>query len=354
MNTNEFVEQVETACRRDHKSGNTLDNYSGWARRFGRWVAARKEVQGLSAEDRVSGFLSWLATRPKGCAKATQGQALNALVFAYAKALDRPLGRMADWVKPPESKRLPVWLSRAEFDRLSRHLDGACLELAQIMFGAGLRLHEGLKLRVRDIDFDAGMIVVKGGKGDKDRTTCLPRSLVPALHERLARLRDLWEADRAAKVPGVWLPEDVGRKYPKYGEDWPWQWVFPSSKLSRDPETGIIRRHHLNDTTLSKALKRAAVKARLNKRVTVHTLRHSFATAFLEAGGNLHKLQQLLGHTSLQTTEIYTHCVARFAADIVSPLDVVPVNVVPFPAGIMPPSCGESREGSARRPVRSA
>lgn len=312
----------------------------GWARRYGLWVAARKEIHGQSAEDRVSGFLSWLTTRPGGCANATQNQALNALVFAYKKGLEKPLAQMPAWVKAPESRRLPVWLSRAEFDRLSRHLDGACLELAQIMFGSGLRLHEGLRLRIRDIDFDTGMIVVKGGKGDKDRTTCLPRTLVPALHERLARLRDLWEADRANKVPGVWLPEDVGRKFPRYGEDWPWQWVFPSAKLSRDPETGIVRRHHLNDTTLSKALKKAAVKAMLNKRVTVHTLRHSFATAFLEGGGSIHKLQQLLGHTSLETTEIYTHCITQFAADIVSPLDVVPSNVMRFPGADLAPVRG--------------
>ena len=199
-----------------------------------------------------------------------------------------------------------------------------------LMFGAGPRLNEGLKLRVRDIDFEAGLIVIRGGKGDKDRVTCLPRALAPLLRERLVRLRDLWEMDRANGVPGVWLPEGVARKFPRYGEEWPWQFVFPGRQLSRDPESGIIRRHHLHEDTLSKALKRAAVKARLCKRITVHTLRHSFATAFLEAGGSVHKLQELLGHSNLETTEIYTHCVKAFAAHVTSPLDVMPGNVVRF------------------------
>lgn len=330
MNTKEFQRLTRVACRREQKSRNTERDYAGWVRRYGVWLANHKSMHGKPAEEKVSGFLEWLSTRTKGCSAATQKQALNALVFAYKQALNQPLGQMPAWVKPPEKRRLPVWLSRAEFDRLARHLTGACLEISQLMFGSGLRLHEGLRLRIRDVDFDTGLILVRGGKGDKDRVTCLPRSLIPALQERLSRLRDLWESDRAESVPGVWLPEDVGRKYPRYGEDWPWQWVFPSSKLSRDPATGIIRRHHLNDSTLAKALKKASVKARLGKRITVHTLRHSFATAFLEAGGSIHKLQQLLGHTSLETTEIYTHCVAKFAADVVSPLDVAPCNVVAF------------------------
>jgi integron integrase len=330
MNTSEFAQAVIDAGRRDHQSRKTYQCYAGWARRFAVWLKGRGELHGESAEVKVSRFLAWLATRSGGCAPTTQKQALNALVFAYGKGLGRPLGQMPEWVKPAVRRRLPVWLSRSEFDALSRLLEGGCLELAMLMFGAGPRLYEGLKLRVRDIDFEAGLIVIRGGKGDKDRVTCLPRALAPLLRERLVRLRDLWEMDRANGVPGVWLPEGVARKFPRYGEEWPWQFVFPGRQLSRDPESGIIRRHHLHEDTLSKALKRAAVKARLCKRITVHTLRHSFATAFLEAGGSVHKLQELLGHSNLETTEIYTHCVKAFAAHVTSPLDVMPGNVVRF------------------------
>lgn len=329
MKTSEFEEQVILACRRDHKSPKTEEDYSRWTRRFGRWLQGRTELHASTSEIKVSSFLSWLATRPKGCACKTQHQALCALVFAYGKGRGMPLGEMPAWVKPPERKRLPVWLSTAEFTALERHLDGPCLELAQLMFGCGLRLNEGLRLRVKDLDFDAGLILVRSGKGDKDRPTKFPEMLKPVLRDRLSRLHDLWLSDRAADVPGVHLPDDVGRKFPRYGMDWPWQWVFPAKGLSFDKRSGITRRHHLHEDTLAKSLKRAAVNSRLSKRITVHTLRHSFATAFLVNGGNIHDLKELLGHRHLETTEIYTHCIPQFASRMVSPLDVRP-NVVPF------------------------
>lgn len=285
----------------------------------------------------MSRHLAHLTTRPQGCAPKTQDQALNALVFAYKHGLGKPLGQMPEWVKPPERRPLPVWLSSSEFQALSLHLEGSCLLIAQIMFGSGLRLNEGLQLRVRDIDLHARLITVRGGKGNKDRTTCLPVTLVPVLQQRLERLAALWEADRSANLPGVWLPDAVARKYPNYGKDWPWQFLFPGRQPCRDPDTGIIRRHHLHEDTLAKALKRAARAAHLGKRITVHTLRHSFATSYLENGGSIHKLKELLGHDHLETTEIYTHCITRFASDICSPLDRQPSNIVPFQAAIPAP-----------------
>lgn len=332
MKTSEFLSLVEHALRREHKAYKTRETYLGWVSRYAEWLKGQPSLHTEPPEIKVSQYLGWLATRPSGCSPRTQSQALNAIVFAYKKGLQRPLEQMPAWVKPPDRPRLPVWLSRSEFDALSRHLTGDCLELAQLMFGAGLRLNEALKLRVRDLHFDTGLIMIRGGKGDKDRTTCLPRTLSPHLQERLHRLHDLWQSDRQDNVPGVWMPDSVARKYPRYGQDWPWQWVFPGRTLSRDPDSGIIRRHHVHEDTLAKALKKAAKLARLSKRITVHTLRHSFATAYLEAGGSIHKLQQLLGHTSLETTQIYTHCIQQFAADIVSPLDIAPPNVLPFPS----------------------
>jgi integron integrase len=330
MKASEFITAVDQALRREHKARKTRETYLGWVSRYAAWLKAQTALHGQPPEIKVSNYLSWLATRPGGCSPRTQSQALNALVFAYRHGLEKPLDQMPAWVKPPDRPRMPVWLSRAEFDALSRHLEGDCLELAQIMFGSGLRLNEALKLRVRDLHFESQLIMVRGGKGDKDRTTCLPRTLAPVLQERLARQMEVWEMDRKKGTPGVWLPESVARKYPRYGEEWPWQWVFPGRSLARDPETGITRRHHVHEDTLAKALKRAAGYARLSKRVTVHTLRHSFATAYLEGGGSIHKLQQLLGHTSLETTEIYTHCIQQFAAEIVSPLDALQSNVIPF------------------------
>lgn len=336
MTKSEFVEQVIIAGRREHQSLKTWQAYAGWARRYADWLHTQKALHSASAEDKVSSYLSHLATRKDGCSPKTQSQALNALVFAYGKGLGQPLGTMPEWVKPPDRQRLPIWLSSDEFASLSRHLDGACLTIAQIMFGSGLRLHEGLRLRIRDIDFATGLIIVRGGKGDKDRTTCLPRTLIDTLRDRIHRLHDVWQSDRAANLPGVWLPPEVARKFPRYGQDWPWQFLFPGRHPSRDPETGIIRRHHLHEDTLAKALKKAARLSRIPKRITVHTLRHSFATAFLERGGSIHKLQQLLGHHSLATTEIYTHCVAQFAAHITSPLDAIAAQpaakIIPFAA----------------------
>lgn len=341
MITSDFVKLVRTACRREHKSRKTEGKYVCYVQQFGVWLhqPAQAEIRKQTSEVMVSSFLSWMANRPAGwapnrpagCSVSAQLGALNGLVFAYKKGLGKPLKRMPAWVKPREIKRIPVWLSAAEFTAMERHLEGACLEMAQIVFGSGLRHAEVIELRVRDIDFDSGYIVVREGKGKTDRLTKLPNMLVAPLRERLFRLRDLWQQDRDNKVPGVALPDDVARKFPKYGVDWPWQWLFPSRKLSRDPVSGIVRRHHVDDDTLGKAIKRAAYRARLTKRITVHTLRHSFATAFLTNGGSIHVLQKLLGHKHLETTEIYVHCIPQVAQSIVSPLDVRP-NVVPFVA----------------------
>lgn len=331
MLTQEFVAKVVAACRRCHYSLKTEQSYSGYVWRYGLWLhqPAQAAIRKEPPEIKVSSYLSWLATRPKGCSRKTQHGALCALVYAYKQGLGQPLGQMPPWVSPQARTRLPVWLSTAEYTALERHLDGACLELAQIMFGSGLRLKEGLKLRIRDVDFDTGLIIVRSGKGDKDRVTKLPNLLVTPLRERMQRLEDLWREDRDNNVPGVELPVDVARKYPNYGNDWPFQWWFPGRSLSTDPRSGIVRRHHLHEDTLSKALRRASIRARLRKRVTVHVLRHSFATAFLANGGSIHQLKELLGHKSIETTEIYTHCIPHFAHTMVSPLDVRP-NVVPF------------------------
>lgn len=204
--------------------------------------------------------------------------------------------------------------------------------MAEMAYGSGLRIAELLGLRVKDIDLNACLVTVRGGKGDKDRMTVLPRSLLHRLHAHLARIRVIYDRDRAAGAMPIYLPEGLERKFPTGGREWPWFWLWPAAGESTDPRTQIERRHHVHEDTLGKALKLATHKAGLHKRVTAHTLRHSFATNLLAGGASITQVQELLGHNSIETTQIYLHCVPEFARSIVSPLDALPLadNVVPF------------------------
>ncbi|MFM7556270.1 MAG: integron integrase, partial [Verrucomicrobiota bacterium] len=211
--------------------------------------------------------------------------------------------------------------SRAEVQRLLDVMEGTPGLIARTLYGTGLRLMEGLQLRVKDLDFERGQVVVREGKGDKDRVVMLPTSLRETLKTQLARVRVLWESDRASGQPGVWMPDALDRKYPKAGEEWAWMWVFPARRLSVDPRSGIERRHHAHETAVQRAVKSAALLARIDKRVGCHTLRHSFATHLLERGTDLRSVQELLGHLSVETTQIYTHVMRQPGIGVLSPLD---------------------------------
>lgn len=274
-------------------------------------------------EDAVSGYLSWLAANRSA---VTQKQALNALV-AFYRAVGRPLGELPEWVRPKENKRVPVWVTGDEAKRLIELLPQPWDEVAGIMFGAGLRIGEALNLRCKDLDSASGTITVRGGKGDKDRVTILPKSMVETFAVRYRVNRAVWENDRARGRRGVYVPDEVARKIPRAGEQWPWFWVFPAPGESRDPETGIIRRHHRVAEGFAKALGKAVVLARLHKRVTAHAFRHGFATSYLMGGGTIQELAELMGHADIRTTEIYLHCIPQLASRVGSPLD----NVVAFP-----------------------
>jgi len=203
--------------------------------------------------------------------------------------------------------------------------------MARFAFGTGLRLAELLALRVKDIDLDGRLVTVRGGKGDKDRVTCLPVSLRMEMEVHFMKVRAIYEADRANGAAPIMIPNGLERKMPNAGRDWPWFWVFPAISESRDPRSGIIRRHHVHEDTLGKALKKAAKRIGLGKRVTAHTLRHSFATALLSSGASITQVQELLGHSSVETTQVYLHCVPQFAGTITSPLDALSAGkVVPF------------------------
>lgn len=326
MTKTEIDEQVRLVCRMRRLARHTEQTYAGWIARFGGHV---KTCAHLSREDRVRTYLEKLAPR---CSASTQNQALNAIVFLYRDVLKEPLGDIGKWARAKRPKRLPTWLAPQEMQRLLEVMPAGTRMMAELAYGSGLRIAELLALRIKDIDLEACLITVRGGKGDKDRMTVLPHSLVHRLHAHLSRIRVLYDRDRAAGAMPIYLPDGLERKFPNGGREWPWFWLWPAGNESADPRTGIVRRHHVHCDTLGKALKLATFKAGLHKRVTAHTLRHSFATNLLASGASITQVQELLGHNSIETTQIYTHCVPEFARSIVSPLDALPQpgNVVPF------------------------
>lgn len=306
----EWEQRLIRALRGRQYRWRTEETYRGWAWRFVRWL----EVRGLSwemvAADEVKGFLSDLATRQRASASG-QRQALNALVFLLREALGRTLGDFGDFTRARRVTRMPVVLTREECRRLFAALEGSTRLMAELMYGGGLRLTELLGLRIKDVDLERRLVIVRAGKGDKDRVTVLPESLAEQLRAHRERLRGLHAEDQRQAVPGVWLPEGLERKYPHAGQAWEWQWLFPSRQLMNDPRTGLRRRHHVLDATFQHAIRRAARRAQLDKRVTPHVLRHSFATHLLEGGTDIRTVQELLGHKDVATTQLYTHVMQK-------------------------------------------
>ncbi|MDP2137553.1 MAG: integron integrase, partial [Candidatus Didemnitutus sp.] len=304
----------------------TEQTYREWAVRFARFIAPRLPY--AAGGEEVAAFLSAMAVEGRASPSA-QKQALNALVFLMQEALHRDLGKM-EFKRAYPKQRLPTVLSVGECQSLFAQMNGTTLMMAELAYGSGLRLMELLRLRIHHLDFDRCRLQVFAGKGDKDRVTVLPERLIPELKTHFTRLQELWRSDRDGNTPGVWLPEGLDRKYPKAGVSWEWQWVFPSRELGLDPVTGIRRRHHVSDNLFQRALKQAATKAGMTKRVTPHVLRHSFATHLLEAGADIRTVQELLGHASVETTQIYTHVMRKPGIGVRSPLDqpsAVPGNL---------------------------
>ena len=312
-------ERKLVACiRARHLAWTTEQTYRYWARRLSAFCAP-KPAEELTGDD-LRGFLSQLAVKDRVSA-ATQRQALNAGVFLLREVYRRSPGDFGDFVRAPRHRNVPSVLSREECVRLFEPLEGTTRLMAELMYGAGLRLSELLRLRVKDVDLERLQLSVRAGKGNKDRLTMVPRSLAPRLREHRDRLLALYQADREAQLPGVALPEALERKWPTAGEKFEWFWFFPSSVLMTDPRSGIVRRHHVQDVTFQKAIREAAVQAKLHKRVTPHVLRHSFATHLLEGGTGIRDLQDLLGHADIATTEIYLHTAKQTGVGIRSPLD---------------------------------
>jgi integron integrase len=312
------LDQLRGRLRYLHYSLRTEDAYVYWVKAFIRFHGRRHPAEMGGPE--VEGFLTHLA-HDRSVAPSTHSQALSALLFFYTKVLEHDLPWLQEIGRPQRHKRLPVVLSVEEVRRVLAGLEGVHLLLAQLLYGTGLRITEALQLRVKDVDFANRALIVREGKGAKDRVVMLPDALVPALREQLALARLIWAADREAGSSGVEMPHALERKYPRMGASWPWFWVFPQDHHSTDPRSGVVRRHHLYDQTFQRAFKRAVAAAGIAKPATPHTLRHCFATHLLQAGSDIRTVQELLGHSDVSTTMIYTHVLKIVGAR--SPLDAL-------------------------------
>jgi len=327
-----FLDQCREVMRFKQLARRSEETYIQWIRRFilfhrklaavtdaplQKWIWRHPKDMG---EAEVRAFLTDLAVR-RQVGAATQNQALNALLFLYREVL----GVEMDWVdgfeQAQRSRRVPVVLNREEMQALLKQLTGLQGLIGQVLYGTGLRLLEGLRLRIKDVDFARNQIIVHGGKGDKDRVTMLPDKLKLELQRHMEVVRQTWREDVAAGHGKVWLPGALRMKYPGAERAWGWQWVFPSGELSIDPETKVRRRHHVSDAAVQNAIKLAARRAGLTKWVTPHTLRHSFATHLLENGYDIRTVQDLLGHKNVATTQIYTHVMQKPGLGVKSPLD---------------------------------
>jgi integron integrase len=315
-----LFEAVREAIRLRHLSYTTEKHYLHWIRRFILFHGKRHPKD--MGEPEIVAFLSDLAIR-RNCAPGTQNQALNAIVFLFKNVLGRDLGQFKNIQWARRKQRAPEVMTREEVAAVLKNLkvDFQKWLVGSLLYGCGMRLSEALRLRVKDIDFGQGIIVIRDAKGDKDRIVPLPKRLVTPLQHQLSHAHSVHQADLKAGLGRVSLPFALAKKYPNADREWAWQYVFPSVKLSHDPRSGDIKRHHLYDSYMEEAVKRSARDAGLSKRITCHTFRHCFATHLLENGRDIRLIQELLGHSDVKTTMIYTHVAKSPVPRVVSPID---------------------------------
>ena len=313
-----LLDQVRERIRYLHYSLRTEEAYLHWIRAYIRFHALRhpRELGGTEVE----GFLNALV-KDRKISASTHKQALCALLFLYREVLGQDLPWMTQIQRPLVRRRIPSVLTVDEVRSVLAQLGGESGLIARALYGTGIRLMETMRLRIKDVDFDRKVIVVRDGKGGKDRVVMLPASLLPDLRGQCARSRAFWEQDRALGYPGVEMPDALARKYPNGGTSWSWHWVFPSDHRSRDPRTGTLRRHHTYEQTIQRHFKQALHAAGIARSASLHTLRHSFATHLLQGGTDIRTVQELLGHSDVSTTMIYTHVLRIAAGTVASPLD---------------------------------
>lgn len=313
-----LLDQLREALRSRHYSRRTEQTYCHWVKRYVHFHNVRHPAE--MAEPEINAFLTHLAVKGK-VAASTQNQALSALLFLYRHVLGREVGDLGEVIRARKPKRLPVVMTREEVKAVLANLSGDKWLMASVMYGAGLRLMECLRLRVQDIDFSRNEILVRDGKGAKDRITMLPESLKAPLQEHLKTVKAIHERDLADGWGRVLLPDALDRKYPNAPKEWRWQWVFPQENRWKNTKTGEEGRHHVHETILQRAVKEAVRKAGIVKHAGCHTFRHSFATHLLESGYDIRTIQELLGHKDVSTTMIYTHVLNKGGHGVRSPMD---------------------------------
>lgn len=315
-----LLDQVRARLRTQHLSLRTEEAYVGWIRRF--ILFHDKRHPNVMGAPEVEAFLTHLAV-DRQVSASTQNQALAALLYLYREVLGSALPWLGEVTRAKPSERLPVVLTGSEVRALLAGLSGQMGLIAALLYGTGMRVLEGLRLRVKDVELHRGEIVVRDGKGGKDRVTMLPNTLTQLLQQQIEKAQVLHRQDLEDGFGEVWLPDALAVKYPKAAREWGWQWVFPANQRSVDPRSGLSRRHHVLPETVQRAVREAAKRARIAKPTTPHVLRHSFATHLLEAGYDIRTVQELLGHKEVSTTMIYTHVLNRGGKAVRSPLDVL-------------------------------
>jgi len=315
-----LLDEVRTVLRLHHYSIHTERSYVDWIVRFVRFHVMRSRKDLFPAEPKIEAFLTDLAVRVN-VAPATQNQAMNALLFLYKRVLDQAPQGSIEAVRAHRKITVPVVMTREEVAAVLSLMDGTAQLVAKLLYGSGLRIMEAVRLRVQDIDYQMKQLTVRAGKGDKDRFTTFPTTLIPLLQNHLAGVKTLHQQDLARGYGTVYLPHALARKHPYAAKDWIWQYVFPARNLSVDPRSGVTQRHHIDPSVVNKAIKGAVRRAGLTKRISAHTFRHSFATHLLQRGTDIRTIQQLLGHNDVATTMIYTHVLQQRGQGVPSPLD---------------------------------
>lgn len=314
-----LLDQVRQVLRYYHYAYRTEQTYCDWIVRYIKFFNSQKHPKDMGKRE-IEIFLSHLATK-ENVAASTQRQALNAIIFLYKWVLDIPIEESIEHTRSKRHQSPPVVMTKSEVQRVIQNMNGTHLTMAKLLYGSGLRLMECIRLRVQDLDFEKNIIYVRAGKGNKDRTTLFPKSIQSELKTQLDLVKSIHDQDLDIGYGAVYLPNALARKYKNAEKDFRWQYVFPSKKLSADPRSGSVRRHHVLESGLQKAVKLAVNRAQITKRVSSHTFRHSFATHLLEDGVNIRVVQELMGHADVKTTEIYTHVMEKNISATVSPLD---------------------------------
>jgi len=315
-----LLEQVRNAIRTKHYSIRTEESYTRWIKRF-ILFHNKRHPQNMGAKE-VNAFLNHLAVK-RGVAASTQTQTLCAIVFLYKQIFNRDLGTLDNLIRAKRKKNLPVVFTREEAGQVLTKMAGTHRLMANLLYGSGLRLMECIRLRVKDVDFGYSQVVVRDGKGNKDRVTMLPKTVAHDLKEHLKKVKKQPEEDLVKGYGSVYLPNALARKYRGADKSWGWQYVFPSSKISVDPRSGVKRRHHVNQQYLHRAVKSAVQKSKIYKTASCHTFRHSFATHLIEDGYDIRTIQELLGHKDVSTTMVYTHVLSKGGRGVRSPVDTI-------------------------------